>query len=110
MSASSDLAASPNIKVITELKLTIEAMLRAAADLITDERSDHHILEYQTPWPLHLLFVLMRCNSGDLQVTVDTYSQTAVAIQSRRHIHDVIMNCNGPSVLLKSQHVNKGYR
>jgi len=38
MSASSDLAASPNIKVITELKLTIEAMLCAAADLITDER------------------------------------------------------------------------
>jgi hypothetical protein len=32
------LDASPSFKVVTELQLTIEAVLRAAADPITDER------------------------------------------------------------------------
>jgi len=35
----------------------------------------------------------------------DTYSQTDVASQLRRHIHDVIMAGNGPSVLLTTEHV-----
>ena len=40
---------------------------------------------------------------GDL--TIDANSQSAVASQLRRHIHDVIMACDGPSVLLTSEHV-----
>ena len=33
-----NLGASPSVKVVTELQLTIEAVLRATADPITDER------------------------------------------------------------------------
>ena len=36
---------------------------------------------------------------------IDANSQSAVASQLRRHIHDVIMTGNGPSVLLTSEHV-----
>jgi len=110
-SVSVDLDASPSVKVVTELQLTIEAMLRAAADPTTDER---HI-PYQTivSWnaKLHglyiILFVAVRCSGGDL--TIDANSQSAVASQLRRrnwrHFHDVIMAGDGPSVLLTSEHV-----
>jgi len=49
------------------------------------------------------LFVVINCSSGDL--AVDPYSQTAVASQLRRHIHDVIMAGDGSSVLVTSEHV-----
>ena len=40
---------------------------------------------------------------GDL--TIDANSQTAVASQLRRHIHDVIIAGDGPGVLFTSEHV-----
>ena len=93
-------------KVVTELQLTIEAMLRAAADLITDERHiPYHII---ISWNAKLhglyitLFVAISCNGGDL--TIDANPQCAVASQLRRHIHDVIMAGDGPSVFT-SKHV-----
>ena len=49
------------------------------------------------------LFVAISCSGGDL--TIDANSQPAVASQLRRHIHDVIMTGDGPSVLLTSEHV-----
>jgi len=107
-SVSSDLAASPSVKVVTELQLTVEAMLRAAADPIKDER--HIPCQISIYWNAELhglyitLFVVIRWSSGDL--TVATYSQSAVASQSvRRHIHEVIMAGDGPTVLLTSEYV-----
>jgi len=41
--------------------------------------------------------------AGDL--TIDANSQSAVASQLRRHIHDVIMAGDDPSVHLTSEHV-----
>jgi len=49
------------------------------------------------------LFVAISCSGGNL--TIDAYSQSAVANQLRRHIHDVIMAGDDPSVLLTSEHV-----
>jgi len=49
------------------------------------------------------LFVAISCSGGDL--TIDANSQSAVASQLRRHIHDVIVAGDGPSVLLTSEHV-----
>ena len=49
------------------------------------------------------LFVATSCSGGDL--TIDVNSQTAVASQLCRHIHDVIMAGDGPGVLLTSEHV-----
>ena len=49
------------------------------------------------------LFVPISCSGVDL--TIDANSQSAVASQLRRHIHDVIMADDGPSVLLTSEHV-----
>ena len=82
-------------------------MLRAAADPITD---DTHI-PYQivVSWNAKLhglyitLFVAISCCGGDL--TIDANSQSAVASQLRRHIHDVIMAGDGLSVLLTSEYV-----
>ena len=102
-----DLAMSPSVKVVNKLQLTIEAMLRAAADPITDERHiPYHII---ISWNAKLhglyitLFVVVSCSSGDL--AVDPHLQNAVASQLRRHIHDVIMAGEVPSVLLTSEHV-----
>jgi len=49
------------------------------------------------------LFVAISCSGGDL--TIDANSQSAVASQLHRHIHDVIMTGDGPSVLPTSEHV-----
>jgi len=60
-------------------------MLRAAADLITDERDN--LCQIIISWNAKLhglyitLFVVISCSSGDL--AVDPYSQTAVASQLR---------------------------
>jgi len=43
------------------------------------------------------------CSVGDL--TIVAISQSSVATQLCRHIHDVIMAGDGPSVLLTSEHV-----
>jgi hypothetical protein len=89
------------------LQFTIEAMLRAAANPITDER--HIPYQIIVSWNAKLhslyitLFVAINCSSGDL--TIDANSQSAVASQSHRHIHNVIMASDGPSVLLTSEHV-----
>ena len=107
MSVSVDLDASPSVKVVTELQLTIEAMLRAAADPITDER--HIPYQIVVSWNAKLhglyitLFVAISCSGGDL--TIDANSQSADASQLRRHVHDVIMASDGPSMLLTSEHV-----
>jgi len=50
-----------------------------------------------------ILFVAIISSCVDL--TVDTNLQFAVASQLHRHIYDVIMACDGPSVLLTSEHV-----
>jgi len=106
-SVSSDVAASPSVKVVTELQLTIEAMLHAAADPITDERHMAYQIIICYNAKLHglyiTLFAAISCSSGDL--AVDTYSQSADASQLRRHIHDVIMSGDVPSVLLTTEHV-----
>jgi len=49
------------------------------------------------------LFVAISCSGGDL--TIDENSQSAVVSQLCRHIHDVIMAGDGPSVLFTSEHV-----
>jgi len=49
------------------------------------------------------LFVAISCSGGDL--TIDADSQSAVASQLHRHIDDVIMAGDGPSVLLTSKHL-----
>jgi len=49
------------------------------------------------------LFVPISCSGVDL--TIDANSQSAVASQLRRHIHDVIMAGDSPSVLFTSEHV-----
>jgi len=107
MSVSVDLDASPSVKVVTELQLTIEAMLRAAADPITDERHIPYQIIVSWTATLHglyiTLFVAISCTSGDL--AIDANSQSAVASQLRRHIQDVIMAGNGPSVLFTSEYV-----
>jgi len=106
-SVSINLDASPSIKVVTEFQLTIEAMLRAAADPITDEGHIPYQIIISQNAKLHglyiTLFVVISCSSGDL--AVDPYSQPAVASQLRRHIQDVIMAGDGPSVLFTSEHV-----
>jgi len=90
------------VKVFTELQFTIEAMLRAVADPVTDER--HILYQIVVSWNAKLhglyitLFVAISCSGGDL--TIDANSQSAVASQLRRHIHNVIMAGDGPSVLL----------
>ena len=93
------LAASPSVKVVTELQPTIEAMLHAAANPITDERHIPYQIILSWITKLHglymTLFVVINCSSGDLEG--DTYSQNAVASQLRRHIHDVIMAGDGPT-------------
>ena len=82
-------------------------MLRAAADPITDER--HIPYQIVVSWNAKLhglyitLFVAISCSGSDL--TIDANSQSAVASQVRRHIHEVIMASDGPSVLLTSEHV-----
>ena len=94
-------------KVVTELQFTIETMLRAAADPVTHKR---HI-PYQMLIARNVkirdlyisLFVVISCSGVDL--TIDANSQSAVASQLRRHVHDVIMAGDGPSVLLTSEHV-----
>ena len=99
--------ASPNVKVVTELQLTIEAMLRAAADFMTDNRHTPYQIVVSWNAKLHglyiTLFIAISCSGGDL--TIDVNSQSAVASPLRRHIHDVIMAGDGPSVLLTSKHV-----
>jgi len=106
-SVSSDLAARPSIKVVTELQLTIEAMLRAAANPILDERHIPYQIIMSWNAKLHGLhitvFVVISCSSGDL--TVDMYLQIAVASLLRRRIHDVIMTDDGPGVLLTGEQV-----
>ena len=90
------------MKVFTELQFTVEAMLRAVADPVTDER--HILYQIVVSWNAKLhglyitLFVAISCSGGDL--TIDANSQSAVASQLRRHIHNVIMAGDGPSVLL----------
>jgi len=82
-------------------------MLRAAADPVTDER--HIPYQIVVSWNVKLyglyitLFVATSCSGGN--ITIDANSQSAVASQLRRHIHDVIMAGGGPSVLLTSEHV-----
>ena len=49
------------------------------------------------------LFVAISCSGGDL--TIDANSQSAVASQLCRYIHDAIVAGDGPSVLLTSEHV-----
>ena len=49
------------------------------------------------------IFVAVSCSGGDL--TIDANSQCAVVSQLRRHIHDVIMAGDGPSVFFTSEHV-----
>ena len=89
------------------MQLTIEAMLHAAADPVTDER--HIPYQIVVSWNAKFhglyitLFVTISCSGGDL--TIDVNFQSAVASQLRRHIHDVIMASDGPSVLLTSEHV-----
>ena len=48
------------------------------------------------------LFVAVSSSGGDL--TINANSQSAVVSQLRRHIHDVIMAGDGPSVLLTIEH------
>jgi len=90
------LDASPSVNVVTKLQLTIEAMLRAAADPITDER--HIPYQIVVSWNAKLhglcitLFVAISCSGGDL--TIDANSQSADASQLRRHIHDMIIAGN----------------
>ena len=40
-----------------------------------------------------------------VDLTIDANFQSAVASQLRRHVHDVIMAGDGPSVLFASEHV-----
>jgi len=95
------------MKVVTELQITIEATLRAAANPITDER--YITYQINISWNTELyglyitLFIAISCSGGDF--TVDTYSQSAVASPLCRHIDDMIMASNGPRVLLTSEHV-----
>ena len=82
-------------------------MLRAAADPVTDER--HIPYQIVVSWNAkfhglnNTLFVAISCSGGNL--TIDANSQSAVTSQLRRHIHDVIVTCDGPSVLLTSEHM-----
>jgi len=82
-------------------------MLRAAADPITDDT--HITYQIVVSWNAKLhglfitLFVAISCRGGDL--TIDANSQSNVASQLPRHIHDAIMAGDGPSVLLTSEHV-----
>jgi len=80
------------------LHLTIEAMLRAAADPISDERHIPYQIIISRNAKLHglyiTLFVAISCSGGDL--TIDANIQSAVASQLRRLIHDVIMAGDGP--------------
>jgi len=68
------------VKVVTELLLIIEAMLRAAADPITDERHIPYQIIISWNAKLHglyiTLFVAISCSGSDL--TVDTKLQSAV--------------------------------
>ena len=83
MSEFANLGASPSVKVVTELQFTIEpeAMLRAAADPVTDER--HISYQIVVSWNgLYItFFVAISCSGGDL--TIDANSQSAVASQLR---------------------------
>jgi len=80
-----NLAASPSVEVVTELQFTIEAMLRAAADPVTDER--HIPYQIVVSWNAKFhgmyitLFVAISCSGGDL--TIDANSPSAVARQLR---------------------------
>jgi len=82
-------------------------MLRAAAEPITDER--HIPYQIVVSWNAKLhglyitLFVLISCSGGDPMI--DANSQSAVASQLRRHVHDVIMAGDSTGVLLTSEHV-----
>ena len=82
-------------------------MLRAAADPITDERRISYQIVASWNAKRHglymTLFVAISYSGGDL--TIDANSQSAVASQLRRHIHDVIKVGDGPSVLLTSEHL-----
>lgn len=83
-----NLAASQNVKVVTK-QSTIEAMLRAGADRITDE--GHILYQIIISWnaTLHRLyiawFVDISCSGGGVLMN-NTYSQSAVASQLHQHI------------------------
>ena len=98
---------SPSVKVVTELQLTIETMLQAAANPITHKRHIPYQMLIARNAKIHglyiTLFVVISCSGVDL--TIDANFQSAVASKLRRHVHDVIMAGDGPSVLLTSEHV-----
>jgi len=89
------------------LQFTIEAMLRATANPITDEKHIPYQIVVSWKTKLHglyiTLFVAISCSGGDL--TIDANSQSALASQLRRNIHDVIMAGDDPNVLPTSEHV-----
>jgi len=101
------LDASPSVKVVIELQRIIAAMLRAAADSFTDDRRIPYQIIVSWNAKLHGLYITLfvTISYSGVDLTIDANSQSAVASQLRRHIHDVIMAGDGPSVLLTSEHV-----
>ena len=59
-------------------------------------------LETENPFCVLHLVCTLNCSSGDL--TVDKYSQSAIASHLCRHIHDVIISGDVPSVFVRSEH------
>jgi len=59
MSGFDNLAASPSVKIVTELQLTIEFMLCAAAEPITDERHIQYQIVVSWNAKLHGLYITL---------------------------------------------------
>ena len=53
---------------------------------------------------LYITLLVVICCSG-VDLTIDANFQSAIASQLRRHVHDVVMAGDCPSVLLASEHV-----
>ena len=82
---------------------TISCMLQAAANPITHKRHIPYQMLIARNAKIHglylTLFVVISCSGVDL--TIDANFQSAVASQLRRHVHDVVMAGDCPSVLLE---------